>query len=49
MKHYYNPYQHEYWEAQKQKDQVDNEISYLIIKVTAFLLAVGVVYLMFKK
>ena len=49
MKHYYNPYQHEYWEAQKQKDQVDNEIAYWVAKWTALLLALGTVYLLLKK
>ena len=49
MKYYSNPYQREYWEAQKQKDQIDNEVAYWMIKWTSLFLALGVGYLLFKR
>lgn len=44
-----NPYQTEYWEAQRQKDQIDNNIACWVAKITAFLLALGVAYLLLKR
>ena len=53
MKLYTNPYQNEIWEAmkqtQKQKDQIDNEIFYWVIKLTAFFLSVGCVFNLLKR
>lgn len=46
---YSSPYQDEILEASKQKDQIDNEIAYWIAKVTAFFMALGVIYLLFKR
>ena len=44
-----NPYQNEVWEAQRQKDKIDNEIVYALAKIMAFFMAIGVIYLLFKK
>ena len=58
MKYYDNPYQTEKWkaekwnvvkEAQKTKDEIDNEIVYALAKIMAFFMALGVIYLLFKK
>jgi hypothetical protein len=48
MKLYDNPYQNEYWEAMKQKDQIDNEITYGMARILAFMMTLGVIYLIFK-
>ena len=48
-KWYSNPYHDEIWEAQKQKDEIDNEIIYALAKIMAFFMALGVIYLLFKK
>ena len=53
MKYYDNPYQTEKWnvvnELQKNKDEIDNEIVYALAKIMAFFMALGVIYLLFKK
>ena len=49
MKLYDNPYQNELWETMKQKDQIDNEIALGMSKIVAFLMAIGVIYLLFKE
>ena len=49
MKLYDSPYQNEVWEAQRQKDKIDNEIVYALAKIMAFFMAIGVIYLLFKK
>jgi len=58
MKYYDNPHQTEKWkaekwnvvkEAQKTKDEIDNEIIYALAKIMAFFMALGVIYLLFKK
>jgi len=58
MKYYDNPYQTEKWKAekwnvvnelQKNKDEIDNEIVYALAKIMAFFMALGVIYLLFKK
>ena len=46
---YNNPYQSEYWKAEKEKDEIDNEIVYALAKIMAFFMALGVIYLLFKK
>ena len=50
-KWYSNPYQNEVWGAlaktQKEKDEIDDEISYLLSKIIAFLFTLGIVYLLF--
>lgn len=48
MKLYDNPYQSEVWEAMKQKDQIDNEITYGMARILAFMMTLGVIYLIFK-
>jgi hypothetical protein len=48
-KWYSNPYQNEVWEAQKEKDEIDNEIVYALAKIMAFFMAIGVIYLLFRK
>ena len=52
-KWYSNPYQNEVWESmkqtQKEKDEIDNEIVYALAKIMAFFMALGVIYLLFKK
>jgi phage terminase large subunit GpA-like protein len=47
-KWYSNPYQNEIWEAMKQKDQIDNEITYGMARILAFMMTLGVIYLIFK-
>ena len=44
-----NPYQNEVWEAQRQKDKIDNEIVYALAKIMAFFMAIGVIYLLFRE
>jgi len=48
-KWYSNPYHDEIYQAQKQKDEIDNEIIYALAKIMAFFMALGVIYLLFKK
>ena len=52
MKLYTNPYQNEVWESmkqtQKEKDKIDNEIALGLSKFVAFLMTLGVIYLLFK-
>ena len=52
MKLYTNPYQNEVWEAmnqtQEEKDQIDNEIVYCMARILAFMMTLGVIYLLFK-
>jgi hypothetical protein len=48
-KWYSNPYQNEMLEAQKQKDEIDNEIVYAMAKIMAFFMSIGVVYLLFRQ
>jgi len=48
-KWYSNPYQNEVWEAQKEKDEIDNEIVYALAKIMAFFMAIGVIYFLFRK
>lgn len=52
-----NPYQTERWnalknnalkEAQKTKDEIDNEIALAMVKIVAFFMALGVIFLLFK-
>lgn len=47
--HYSNPYQNEIWEAQKEKDKIDNDIAFAISKIVALFLALGVIFLLFSK
>jgi hypothetical protein len=49
MKLYDNPYKNEYWEAKKEQDRIDNEVAYAMAKIVAFLMAIGVIYLLFKE
>ena len=44
-----NPYQNEVWEAQRQKDKIDNEIVYCMARILAFMMTLGVIYLLFRK
>lgn len=46
---YSNPYQNEYWESKKEQDRIDNEVAYAMAKICAFFMALGVIYLLFKK
>lgn len=48
-KWYSNPYQNEVWEAQKEKDEIDNEIVYALAKIMAFFMAIGVIYFLFRE
>ena len=48
-KWYSNPYQNEVWEAQKEKDEIDNEIVYALAKIMAFFMAIGVIYFLFRQ
>jgi hypothetical protein len=49
MKKYHdNPYQSEYWKAQKEMEENEVEVSMIIVKAMALLLAIGVVYLILK-
>lgn len=48
MKLYDSPYQSEVWEAMKQKDKIDNEITYGMARILAFMMTLGVIYLIFK-
>jgi hypothetical protein len=51
IKWYSNPYDEEILgasrEATKEKDEIDNEISFFMSKVVAFLMTLGIVYLLF--
>jgi hypothetical protein len=49
MKLYDSPYQNEVWEAQRQKDKIDNEIVYALAKIMAFFMAIGVIYFLFRE
>lgn len=49
MKLYDSPYQDEVWEAMKQKDQIDNEIVYCMARILAFMMTLGVIYLLFRQ
>ena len=44
-----NPYQNEVWEAQRQKDEIDNEIVYALAKIMAFFMSIGIIYLLFRQ
>lgn len=46
---YNNPYQSEYWKAEKEKNEQDNEIALVMSKIVAFFLALGVIFLLFSK
>lgn len=48
-KWYSNPYQNEVWEAQKEKDEIDNEIVYALAKIMAFFMAIGVICFLIRK
>lgn len=48
MKYHDNPYQTEYWEAQKEMEKKEFEVSILIVKEISLLLAIVVVYLVLK-
>jgi len=51
VKWYSNPYENEIWgisaKTMKEKDEIDNEISYFLVKVLSFLFTLGLVYLFF--
>ena len=58
MKYYDNPYQTEKWKAekwnvvnetQKEKDEIDNEIVYCMARILAFMMTLGVIYLLFRQ
>lgn len=53
MKYYDNPYFTECWnsmkQSQKEKDEIDNEVAFWMIKFTALLMSVGVVFLLLKR
>ena len=48
-KWYSNPYQNEILEAEKEKEQIDNEIAYTMARIMALLMLLGVIYLVFKQ
>ena len=48
-KWYSNPYHDEIYKAQKQKEEIDNEIVYCMARILAFMMTLGVIYFLFRQ